>query len=122
MVFFADFILVFSPIQRTTLRSKLTHSFVVVCKFTDIKIRVLLASIKNRGHCPCPRCLIPMDRIPQMGTPQDRQQRIILKRVDSHQRKFNIANARRLIYDLNYAVDSKSLGSFLNAESWVPTL
>jgi hypothetical protein len=63
-----------------------------------------------------------MDRIPQMGTPQDRQQRIILKRVDSHQRKFNIANARRLIYDLNYAVDSKSLGSFLNAESWVPTL
>jgi hypothetical protein len=53
---------------------------------------------------------------------QDRKQRVTLKRVDTDLRRFNIANARRLIYEKNYAVDSKSLPQFLNAESWVPTL
>jgi hypothetical protein len=57
-----------------------------------------------------------------MGMARDRQQRITLKRVDNDSRRFNIANARRLIYELNYAVDSKSLPDFLKAESWAPTL
>jgi hypothetical protein len=52
---------------------------------------------------------------------RDRQQRITLKRVDDEKRRFDIANARRLIFEKNYAVDSKVL-NFLNAESWVPTL
>jgi hypothetical protein len=63
-----------------------------------------------------------MDRIQNMGMIRDRQQRIALKRVDSDQRRFDIANARRLIYDLNYAVDSKSLAPFLNPQSLVPTM
>jgi hypothetical protein len=63
-----------------------------------------------------------MDRIQNMGMTQDRQQRITLKRVDSDQRRFKVANARRLIYDLNYGVDSKSLAAFLGPESLVPTL
>lgn len=53
---------------------------------------------------------------------RDQQQRITLKRVDNDLQRFNIANARRLIYELNYAVDSKLLATFLNAKSWVPTL
>jgi hypothetical protein len=63
-----------------------------------------------------------MNRIQNMGMSQDRQQRITLRRVDSDQRRFNVANARRLIYDLNYAVNSKSIAPFLSAESLVPTL
>lgn len=63
-----------------------------------------------------------MDRLQRMGMPQDRRQRISLKRVDNHARQFSIANARRLIYERNYAVNSKSLANFLNTESWVPTL
>jgi hypothetical protein len=63
-----------------------------------------------------------MDRIQNMGMIWDRQQRIMLKRVDSDQRCFDIANVQRLIYDLNYAVDSKSLAPFLNPQSLVPTL
>jgi len=63
-----------------------------------------------------------MDRLQNMGMPQDRRQRITLKRVDDHARRFNIANARRLIYERHYAVDSKTFANFLNAESWVPTL
>jgi len=54
--------------------------------------------------------------------PRDRQQRVTLKRVDNDQLQFDIKNARRLIYERNYAVDSKTLAKFLNAESWVPTL
>ena len=62
-----------------------------------------------------------MDRIQNMGMVRDRQQHITLKRVDDDLRRFNITNARRLIYELDYAVDSKSLSNFLNTESWVPT-
>lgn len=63
-----------------------------------------------------------MDHIQNMGMPQDRRQRVTLKRVDDHQRWFTVANARRLIYDHNYVVDSKSLAGSLNAKSLVPTL
>ena len=63
-----------------------------------------------------------MDRLQNMGMPQDRQQRVTLKRADDHARQFSIANAKRLIYERNYAVNSKSLANFFNAESWVPTL
>jgi hypothetical protein len=83
--------------------------------------RVLLASIKNRGQCPCPRCLIPKGRMHNMGMSQDRKQRITLKRVDNVQRRFSVENARKLIYESGYAVDS-SVFSFLNAQSLVPTL
>jgi len=62
-----------------------------------------------------------MDRLQNMGMLRDRRQRITLQRVDDHARRFNIANARRLIYERNYAVDSKTLANSLNAESWVPT-
>ena len=63
-----------------------------------------------------------MDRLQNMGMPLDRRQRVTLKRVDDHVRQFSIANARRLIYERNYAVDSKSLANFLSADSSVPTL
>src|SRR5882762_4883161 len=111
-----------SHILRTILKSKSSSPFSIYAATTPDITRILLASIKDRGRCPCPRCLIPKDRIQNMGMTQDRQQRITLKRVDSDQRRFNVANARRLIYDLNYAVDSKSLAAFLKAESLVPTL
>jgi hypothetical protein len=57
-----------------------------------------------------------------MGMPRDRQQRVTLKRVDNDWLRFDIRNARRLIYEQHYAVDSKTLAKFLNAGSWVPTL
>jgi hypothetical protein len=63
-----------------------------------------------------------MDHIQNMGMTQDQQQRITLKRVNSNQRCFKVVNTQRLIYDLNYAVDSKSLAGFLSSESLVPTL
>jgi len=117
---FAAFILVFSPIRQTIPKSK-WWSPRIDSDFPD-KNRVLLAGIKSRGNCLCPRCLIPLDRIQNMGMPRDRQQRVTLKRIDNERRHYDIENARRLIYERNYAVNSKTLAKFLNTESWVPTL
>jgi hypothetical protein len=50
-----------------------------------------------------------MDRLQNMGMPLDRRQCVTLERVNDHAQQFSIANARRLIYERNYAVDSKSL-------------
>jgi hypothetical protein len=62
-----------------------------------------------------------MNHIQNLGMSRDRQLRVTLKRVDSDHRRFDLGNARRLIYERNYAVDSKLL-KFLDPESCVPSL
>jgi hypothetical protein len=52
---------------------------------------------------------------------RDRQQRSTLERIDDHIKRFTIANARKLIYEKNYAVDSSVLDKILKDQSWVPT-
>lgn len=84
--------------------------------------RVLLASIRNLGGCPCPRCLIPKERIHNLGMFRDRQQRASLQRVNNNQLQVKIQAARRFIYEKNYAVDSKAVETLLKDESLVPTL
>lgn len=85
-------------------------------------VRVLIALIKNMAACPCPRCLIPLKRFGNMGMAQDRQQRSRLLREDDIHRKTAITSARRLIYEKNYAVDSKTLAGLLQPQSLVPTV
>lgn len=83
--------------------------------------RVLLASIRNNGGCPCPRCLIPKVWIQNLGMVRDRQQRLTLQRLDDQGRQYKIAKARHLIYKHNYAVDSSAVDKLLKPESLVPT-
>lgn len=73
------------------------------------------------GACPCPRCLIPIARIPNLGMALDKCQRLTLKRVDDISRRSKVADARRLIFKKNYAVNSTALESILKDESLVPT-
>jgi|SRR5882762_1498976 hypothetical protein len=89
--------------------------------FISKKNRIILASIRKMGYCPCPRCLIPKDRIRNLGMARDRQQRLTLARVDDETKRFVIANSRRLIYERNYAVDSSALERILKDQSLVPT-
>jgi hypothetical protein len=63
-----------------------------------------------------------MDRFQNLGMVRDRQQRSTLERVDDDDRRFKVTNARRLIYEKNYAVDSKVLARFLQNKSLTPTL
>lgn len=51
----------------------------------------------------------------------DRKERSSLQRIDDNDLRFKIANARRLIYDEGYTVDSTRLDGMLKARSLVPT-
>ena len=73
------------------------------------------------GGCPCPRCLIPKDSTRLVGTKQDRKKREALVRVDNLSRRAKVESARQLIYEQNWAVDSKPVQRLLQPESLVPT-
>ncbi|KIK10501.1 hypothetical protein PISMIDRAFT_72296, partial [Pisolithus microcarpus 441] len=72
--------------------------------------KVLIASIRNLGVCPCPRCTIPMMEVPNMGTRQDMLQRQQLSCVD------DFARQKRD----NYAVNTPQVEALLRDESLVP--
>jgi hypothetical protein len=83
--------------------------------------RILIACIRNLGRCPCPRCLIPLDRVDNMGMRQDMTQRKTLARVDSAERRNRVATAREHIYQKNYLVDGAPVERLLQNDSLVPT-
>ena len=84
-------------------------------------LRVLIASIRDMGGCPCPRCLIPKAMIPGLGTVADTRWRTESTRTDDDQRREKIKAARDLIYKKGYAVTSKHVEDLLKSESLVPT-
>ena len=83
--------------------------------------RVLLASIRDKGYRPCPRCLVSKQEIKNLGLPKDRRQRVQSPRVDNLQRRNKISSARRIIYEENYRVNSAAVERILKEESLVPT-
>jgi hypothetical protein len=83
--------------------------------------RILIACIRNLGHCPCPRCLIPLDRVNNMGMRQDMTQRETLARVDDTDRRNRVATAREHIYEKNYLVHGAAVERLLQKDSLVPT-
>ncbi|KAH7919882.1 hypothetical protein BV22DRAFT_1022211, partial [Leucogyrophana mollusca] len=87
----------------------------------DYPEKILLACIRNRGGCPCPRCLIPLCRIQNLGMTRDMSQRKTLARLDDGHRQAAISNARKLIYEQGYAVDSAAVDRLLKPHSLVPT-
>ncbi|KAH7917271.1 hypothetical protein BV22DRAFT_1026716, partial [Leucogyrophana mollusca] len=88
----------------------------------DYPEKILIATVRNRGICPCPRCLIPMTRVADMGKERDMLQRSLLARVDDGARQAKITTSRRLIYEKNYAVNTPKVEELLKPESLVPTL
>ncbi len=82
--------------------------------------RVLLATIKNLGRSPCPRCLIKKDQIPSVGTKADMSLRRKL-RVDSQHRQAKVEKARSLMFNSSAAVTSKQVERILGDQSMVPT-
>ncbi|EGO23151.1 hypothetical protein SERLADRAFT_371382 [Serpula lacrymans var. lacrymans S7.9] len=67
----------------------------------DYPEKILIASIKNLGNCPCPRCLTPMTLVPN---------------------RKKVAVACDLIDKKNYAVNSNKVNGFLMAKSLFLTL
>ena len=94
--------------------------------FTRIKAklikshRVLLATIRDMGDRPCPRCLVPKDKLDLMGTLVDKGYRIgqgvrvYFKNI--------VEKARQLIYRKAKGITSVAVENLLKETSSVPTI
>ena len=81
-----------------------------------------MLSLRDKGNCPCPRCLITKKDIFQLGTNHDRRCRINNAREDNDHSLENIQMARNFIYGCSgYKVNSKAVEDILQATSQVPT-
>ncbi|KAJ3709517.1 hypothetical protein C8R42DRAFT_699992 [Lentinula raphanica] len=84
----------------------------------DYPEKVLLATIRDKGLCPCPRCLVNKDKLDLMGQVRD-----MAMRVD-HVRTYlaaKVKSARHLIYKLGLPITSKRVDDLLKDTSSVPT-
>lgn len=83
--------------------------------------RILLACIKYLGEFPCPRCLIPKCRVPDLGTKNDKKRRETLARVDNEDQRNTVELARERIYKDGASINSKSIKDLLGPQSLTPT-
>lgn len=83
--------------------------------------RVLLATIRDNGLCPCPRCLVKSDEIPNLGLKSDMKLRKTKAREDNLERRQDILKARNLIFQDGLSVKSKKVESLLRDKSYVLT-
>jgi len=86
------------------------------------KCRILIACVRDKGYCPCPRCRIPLTRFQNLGMVLDMKQREKLARVDDASTRYKIQSAHNIIYKKNFAVDTNAVEALLKGESLVPTL
>ena len=95
------------------------HRVTGILVLTQWSCRVLLATIRDKGLCPCPRCLIPKVKIDLMGQVRDLTQRI------SHARNILydvVQTARRSIYQLAIPINGGAVEQLLKPTSSVPTV
>ncbi|KAF7374197.1 GLOBIN domain-containing protein [Mycena sanguinolenta] len=82
---------------------------------------VLLATIKNFGGCPCPRCFIEKEKISDMGTKADMRRRLNTRKDTSSWRE-TIQRVRTWIFDKGYLITGAAVNRLLKPQSWVPTM
>ncbi|KAF7975060.1 hypothetical protein HWV62_10563 [Athelia sp. TMB] len=87
----------------------------------DYPEKVLIASIRDKGQCPCPRCTMSISEVAHLGAPADIALRARLARVDDEEFRRTIRAARELILEGNHAVDSKAVEALLKTQSLTPT-
>ncbi|KAJ7315108.1 hypothetical protein DFH08DRAFT_926901 [Mycena albidolilacea] len=86
----------------------------------DYPEKVLLATIKYFGGCPCPRCFVEKDQIADMGTKADMRRRQKI-REDTSSWRDTIGLVHRWIFDKGALVASAAVNRLLKPQSWVPT-
>jgi hypothetical protein len=85
---------------------------------TFIFIRVLVATVRDKGLCPCPRCLVRKSEINKLGQKLDARYRVTQARAYLGD---IITSARNFIYKLGFGVGSAAVKRLLKEKSWVPT-
>jgi len=115
MVLNGVFIHVFSPTQPIILKSMLLPSSAF---HLSIFFRVLLATIRDKGLCPCPRCLVPKTHLDRLGLKPD-----IRNRLTQFRRYMadKVKAARRVIYQNARPITGTDVEALLKSFSGVPT-
>ena len=80
--------------------------------------RVLLATIRDQGHCPCPRCLVPDTKLDQLGLVADMKNRV--KKYREYQAD-SVNKARSAIYEFGDPINGRTVQRLLKDTSSVPT-
>jgi hypothetical protein len=80
--------------------------------------RVLLATIRDKGLCPCPRCLVTKSKLDALGTRQDISVRLKKFREFMADR---VTAARQAIYVQAKSIRSTIVENILKSFSGVPT-
>ncbi|KAK7696333.1 hypothetical protein QCA50_000987 [Cerrena zonata] len=86
----------------------------------DYPEKVLLATIRDKGLCPCTRCLTPKSKLHLMGQVYD-----MAFHVQAGVWKYlsrAVTVARKYIYDAGYGVASTAIDNLLKETSSVPTV
>ncbi|KZP02363.1 hypothetical protein FIBSPDRAFT_905925, partial [Athelia psychrophila] len=87
----------------------------------DYQEKVIISSIRDKGRCPCPQCLILFTDIDCLGTPEDMQRRTELARLDDEEKQRRVKTARDYILKKNLAISSKYVEQQLQDISLTPT-
>ena len=120
MVFFKGSTCEFLLTRLTILRSE-PFKLQISSKLMNYDSRILIASIRNLGKCPCPRCLIPLSQVHNLGMPRDMSQREVMAHVDNAEWQGKVFAAQRLIYEKNSLVNGAAIEALLQDVSLVPT-
>jgi hypothetical protein len=86
---------------------------------TNQHLRVLIATIKDMGSCPCPRCFVPKASFDLLGLFRDMRDRLANIRTYC---LTEVIKARGFIYKLGNTVDGSKVQTTLGEGSWVPTV
>ena len=81
--------------------------------------RVLLATVRDNGLCPCPRCLMLKMKLDQMGNCWDISFRV---REVRWYLSDAVQQARKVIYQLGHAVAGTGVNGMLKSTSSVPVV
>ncbi|KIK36743.1 hypothetical protein CY34DRAFT_93881 [Suillus luteus UH-Slu-Lm8-n1] len=85
----------------------------------DYPEKALIATIKDMGLCPCPRCLMPKGLFSYLGLRKDMKSHLQNLRVYVTTK---VVKAREFIYAFGNTVDGAKVEDALGEGSWVPIL
>ena len=92
-----------------------------VAYLNSLVVRVKIATIRDFGIHPCPRCLVLKDKIPEIGRDEDRRTRVESSRTDTIERQAQVDQARKNLYEDGYALAGDHVDGILKDSSLVPT-
>ncbi|KIM28587.1 hypothetical protein M408DRAFT_307928 [Serendipita vermifera MAFF 305830] len=87
----------------------------------DYPEKLMLACIRDMGDHPCPRCYVSKANLDRMGTPQDKESRVIERRYYAEAIHNLIAKARASLHR-GFTFASVHVDALLKQKSLVPTI